>query len=146
MNIKKIIVYVVIIAAALAGYQAWSDKPYCTIEFLDATTTKGKKNPFSYAISKMFSQRRELFGDDPYKMYVYLNDLDGIESYKLTVNGKEIPIKFDKANSYESELNGESGVGMHHYELMVSDKKGKTGKAECYIKVSLVGGVLMPGI
>lgn len=139
MKLKKAIGAVIVAIALIAGFRIWSDKPYCTVEYLDSLTVKGKQNPFVYTMSKIIAQRRDLKGNDPYKMYVYAHDPDGIESVRLAVNGTEIPATIEDPNTFESELPGDTEIGLHHYVLTVTDKKGNTGRAESFIKVSNVG-------
>jgi len=133
---KKILVYLVLIVLAAVGIHVWTDKPYCTVEIEDAQLVKGKKNIFMYAISKLFTQRRDLMGPDPYKMYIYINDPDGLESAHFTADGKEVPLKITGGISFEDEYPGNTEIGLHDYKLVVKDKKGNTAQAESLIKIS----------
>ncbi len=147
MKIKKIAFTVIIIAACIFALQLWFAKPYCTVEFLDAQTIRGKQmNPFIYAITKLISQRRELSGNDPYKMYVYINDPDGIKSVVLRVDGKTIPLEINNSLAIEHEFNGDTEYGLHRYTLEVIDRKNNKGYAESLIKVSPGPGVIVPMI
>jgi len=133
---KKLLVYLILIVIAAVVFHVWSDKPYCTIEFIDKETVRGKHNLFVYALSKLLTQRRELMGSDPYKMYIYISDPDGLGSAHCTVDGKEVPLNLTSAFTFEYELQGNTEIGLHTYRLEVKDKKGNTASAESLIKVS----------
>lgn len=141
MLLKKAVPTGILIVLAVTGLRNWLDKPYCTIEMLEPYTQKTKKNILIYAITKITSQRRELEGNDPYQMYINIDDPDGLLSVKLTLDGKALPLKFQSENrSLQEEVPGNTEFGMHHYVVTVTDRKGNTAKAESIIKVTASGG------
>lgn len=141
MKLKKVVLIGFLIVAGIGGIKHWLDKPYCTLELLEAHTVKSQRNVLLYAIMKITPQRRELFGNDPYKMAIFVNDPDGIRSVQLTKNGKPVKLDFKAGKlPYLQEIQGDTQFGMHHYVLSVTDEKGNTAKAEAYIKVTSPGG------
>jgi len=137
MKLKKAVLAAILIVLTIAGLKTWLDKPYCTLELLEAHTQKSKRNIFVYSLMKISPQRRELHGNDPYKLYLHIDDPDGLRSVKLTVDGKPIPIELKTDSStIHKEIPGDTEFGLHHYEAFVTDKKGNTAKAQALVKVS----------
>ncbi len=146
MSIKKLILLIIVVIVAVVGIQTWIDKPYCVVEHLDQNTLKGqKKNPLVYAVSKVFTSRTELKGDDPYGVYIFIQDPDGIRSTRFSVDGQQIPLNIMEGQSeFEKELDGPTAFGVHKFSLYVKDMKGNEATAEAIIKVSPMGGGIMP--
>ncbi|MFB3789154.1 MAG: hypothetical protein ACE15F_22575 [bacterium] len=141
MNLKKMVVIAVLVALAVPSVRVWLDKPYCAIELVESSTQKTKKNILLYAISKLISQRRDLAGNDPYRVFLMVEDPDGLASLQLTVDGKPFPLEWKKgADAFEKELDGDTEFGLHHYIVTATDGKGNTAMAETYITVSAPGG------
>ncbi len=147
MSLKKLILILILVGIAVVGVQTWLDKPYCTIEHLDRNTVKGKKNPLVYAVSKLFTSRTELKGADPYTMYLYINDPDGIRSTRFTVNGNTVALNIPEGQTvFEYELDGPTDFGLHRFSLHVKDGKGNEAAAEAIVKVSPMAGAMIPMI
>ena len=92
MKLKKAIPAGVAIALAFTGLKYWLDKPYCSLELLEPHTVKEQRNILVYAITKITPQRRELQGNDPYRLYLRIDDPDGLKSVSMTVNGKPMKL------------------------------------------------------
>ncbi len=141
MSLKKIVVLAVVAALAVPGIRIWMDKPYCAIELVESSTQKTKKNILLYALSKVVSQRRDLAGNDPYRVFLMVDDPDGLNSLQLTVDGKPFSLEWKKgAKTFEKEIDGDTDFGLHHYIVTATDGKGNKAQAETYIKVSAPGG------
>ncbi|MEW6237018.1 MAG: hypothetical protein AB1656_16660 [Candidatus Omnitrophota bacterium] len=137
MKLKKAALAIILIVLSLAGLKTWLDKPYCTLELLEAHTQKSKRNIIVYSLIKLSPQRRELHGNDPYKLYLNIDDPDGLLSVKLTVDGKPIPVELKAdTRTIQKEIPGDTEFGLHHYEAFVTDRKGKTAKTQALVKVS----------
>ncbi len=143
MKLKKVIPWLVVGGIGLYGFNIWMDKPYCNIEYLDKLTLKGKLNPVVYAVTKFLSQRKDLKGNDPYKMYIYVHDPDGLESITLTVDGNTRQAELDDPYTFETEMDGKTEFAMHHYHVTATDKKGNTSESSAFIKVSNIGAGLI---
>ena len=139
MKVKKAVCYLVLAAIVIYAFNYWSGLPYCNIEYLDGLTVKGKLNPVVYVITKVIAQRKDLKGNDPYKMYVYIHDPDGLASVTLTVNGKSVPATIEDPKTFKAKLNGNTEFGLHHYHVTATDTKGNTASSSSYIRVSNIG-------
>ena len=139
------IILIILVVASISGYNKWKLKPYCTIEHKDSLTILGKKSDFRYILSKLIIQRRELRGNDPYAMYIYISDPNGIKSVNLNVDGIHYPLDvIPNVITFEKEIPGNRAYGLHRYSLDVVDGKGDMGHSESHMKVSAVGvGVVM---
>jgi len=141
MKLKKAIPAGVAIALAITGLMHWLDKPYCSLELLEAHTVREQRNLIVYAITKITPQRRELHGNDPYRLYLRIDDPDGVKSVSMTVNGKPIRLEWKEGDrTIQQEIQGVTDFGLHHYTASVTDQKGNTARAEAHIKVSASGG------
>lgn len=139
MKLKQITGYIVLAGIVIYSINYWSDKPYCNIEYLNSLTVRGKLNPVVYLVTKMIAQRKDLKGNDPYKMYVYIHDPDGLASVTLIIDGKTIPATIEDPHIFKSEFDGKTEFGLHHYHITVKDKKGNTASSDSFIRVSNVG-------
>ncbi|MBI1390488.1 MAG: hypothetical protein GC154_18785 [bacterium] len=136
MKMKKVIVWVVIIGAIIGGLAFWTNKPYTSVQYLGSTTQKGRQNPIIYAASKIFAQRKQLTGNDPYKLYLFADDPDGLKSVKFIVDGKEVKTPFEgDSKTFEKEYDGVTEYGLHTYHLTATDSKGNTSSADAMVNV-----------
>lgn len=143
MKIKQVVVYLILAVIVLSIYSHFSDKPYCNIEYLDKLTEKEQLNPVVYWITKFIAQRKDLKGNDPYKLYIYIHDDDGLASVTLTVNGKSTPATIEDPYTFKAEIDGNTEFTLHHYQVAATDKKGNTAISNSYIRVSnLTAGFL----
>ena len=143
---KKLLAYLIVIAVLVIGYRQYADLPVTRLSFMDPAFQKGPPGFFSLAVSKVFDSRRELIGNDAYKVYAYVSDQDGLQSVSLTHDGKPIPFDI-KANETQAELefNGDSETGLHKYILSATDRHGKKSTSTLIVNVKLVtpmGGVV----
>ncbi len=145
LTFKKMIVLLVVIGLAAAGYTRFKDLPVTRIAFVEHTLQKGPPGLFSIALSKVVDSRRELIGNDAYRVYAYVSDPDGLQYVSLTHNGKPIPFEVDTNKTQaELEFEGDSQSGLHKYVLVARDTKGKESTAALLVSVKLVaplGGV-----
>ncbi|MBZ0257982.1 hypothetical protein K8I31_18095 [bacterium] len=140
MKLKQVLPWVVIIIAVVYGLLFLLNKPYTSVQYLDVNTFKGRQNLFVYALSKCFAARKKLDGNDPYKLYLYANDPDGIKSLKFIVDGKEVKTPFEPCETFEEEYNGITEWGLHEYRMIVTDKTGSQSIAEAIINVAPPAG------
>ncbi|HQO35440.1 MAG TPA: hypothetical protein PLG59_12305, partial [bacterium] len=91
--LKKVIVYLAILIAVWYGYRHLMDLPVARVAFVEHTLKKGPPSVLGILLSKVMDSRRELTGDDPYKVYAFAGDKDRLESVSFTHNGQPIPLK-----------------------------------------------------
>ncbi|MDP8245400.1 MAG: hypothetical protein P9L94_15050 [Candidatus Hinthialibacter antarcticus] len=140
MKLKQVVPWVIVMIAIVYGLSVWLNKPYSSVQFLDANTFKGRQHLFVYTLSKVFAQRKKLTGNDPYKLYLFANDPDGIKTLKFFVNGKEVKTPFKPGETFEEEYKGMIEYGLHKYKMIVIDEEGSQSIAEALIHVAPPAG------
>lgn len=140
MKLKQVLPWALLVVAVVVGLSVWLNKPYSSVQYLDVNTFKGRQNLFVYTLSKCFSARKKLDGNDPYKLYLYANDPDGIKSLKFIVDGKEVKTPFEPGETFEQEYNGITKYGLHTFRMIVTDKTGSQSIAEAIINVAPPAG------
>lgn len=140
MKLKQVLPWVIIMIAAIYGLSVWLNQPYSMVQYLDTTTHHGKLHPVVYTLTKCFAQRKKLNGNDPYKLYLYANDPDGIKSLKFIVDGKEVKTPFEPGETFEEEYNGITSYGLHEFKMIVTDEKGSQSTAVALINVAPPAG------
>ena len=147
MGIKRVIAYLVIIGIVIAAYQWFSGLPVTRVAFVESTLDRGAPSLFSIVISKIFDNRRELVGNDPYKVYVFVGDKDGVSSVSLTHNGEPIPFEIaDGEDNGELEFDGDTETGLHTYVVQATDSKGNKSRGALIINVRVVPVMPVGGI
>lgn len=141
MKLKQVVPWIVVAVIVVFVLSTWLTKPYSSIQLLDANTKTGRQHIVIYTLSKCFSHRKKLTGNDPYKLYLYANDPDGIKSLLFFVNGKQVKTLFEPGETFEEEFNGLTKYGLHTYKMIVEDNLGNRSTAEAYINISVPGGV-----
>jgi len=146
VTVKKLLAFLIVLGGLAIGYRQFTDLPATRLAFVDSTLQQGPPGLFSLVLSKIFAGRRELIGNDAYRVYAYAGDRDGLQSVLLTHNGQPIPFKFEtSATQAELEFDGNRQAGLHTYVLSARDQRGKQSTSTLIINVKLVtpvGGVV----
>lgn len=144
-TVKKLLVYLILLAALVIGYQRFTGLPVTRLAFVESDLKRGPPGLFSLALSKVVDGRRELIGNDAYKVYAYTSDKDGLQSVSLTHNGDPIPFKIEiREGQAELEFEGNRQMGLHRYVLSARDQHGNKSTATLVINLKLItpiGGV-----
>ena len=141
LTIKRILAYLVIIVAVAIGYQYLDSLPVARVSFVEPSMQKGAPSLLSIVLSKTFDSRRELIGNDQYRVYAYVGDKKGIRSVSLSHNGNPIPFSVEAGSMQaEKEFDGQSEPGVHKYALTVVNQEGASSTARLIINVRMPVG------
>mgnify|MGYP001212156145 CR=1 FL=1 len=145
--LKKVIVYLAILIAVWYGYRRLMDLPVTCVAFVEPTLKKGPPSLLGIVLSKVVDSRRELTGNDPYKVYAFAGDKDRLESVSFTHNGQPVPFRIDPETDNSSvEIDGNTEPGLHTYVLKARDTRGHESVARLIINIRLVPIVPVGGV
>lgn len=135
-RIIHIIVILVLLVALANVSRVWMAQPYASIEYLETSTVRGKKNPVIYALSKLIPPRRHLVGSDAYRLYIYIHHPPGIARVQLSKDGEILPLDVTAGSTeFEGDIPGDTRIGSHNYLLVVEGVDGPKASAQAIINV-----------
>ncbi len=141
LTIQRIFVYLVIIVLAALAYQHFMSLPVARLAFVEPSLQKGPPSLFSMVLSKAFDNRRELIGNDKYRVYAFAGDSKGLRSVSLSHNGTSIPFQIDPGSTRaEKEFDGNSETGVHKYVLTVANQEGVSSMTRLIVNVRMPVG------